>query len=104
MDPQTFEQFTLPARKVGGGETDYMKEGQEVALIYFEGEPVSIELPLKVDLKVKQAPPGEKGDTRQGGNKEVTLETGVKIQVPLFIKTGDLVRVNTQTGDYVSRV
>lgn len=103
MDPQSFEQFPILRRGFGGQER-FLKEGSEVMLLFFQNEPLSIELPLKVELKVIEAAPGEKGDTKQGGTKEATLETGYKLQVPLFIKVDDLIQVNTETGDYVGRV
>ena len=65
---------------------------------------ISVELPVKVDLTVTEAPPGIKGDTATGGTKSVTLETGAKVNVPLFINEGDIIRVNTETGEYVERV
>jgi len=102
MDPETFEQFSVPAG-LGEWAAGFLKEGGEAALSYFEDEPVAVEPPLKVDLKVAEAPPANKGDTRQGGNKEVVLETGYKVQVPLFVKEGDVVRVNTDSGEYVGR-
>ncbi|MDP2735976.1 MAG: elongation factor P, partial [bacterium] len=102
MDPQTFEQFSVPA-ELGSGAAGFLKEGGEAAISYFENEPVAVEVPLKVDLKVIEAPPGNKGDTRQGGNKEVILETGYKVQAPLFVKEGDTIRVNTESGEYVGR-
>lgn len=103
MDPKSFEQFSTPV-KLGEGATNFLKEDMEVTLISFDNEPVSIEVPLKVDLKVVEAPPGAKGDTKQGGTKEAVLETRVKVQVPLFVKVDDVVRVNTDTGGYVGRV
>ncbi len=102
MDPKSFEQFSTPV-KLGEGVINFLKEGMEVTLAFFDNEPVSIEIPLKVDLKVVEAPPGAKGDTKQGGTKKAVLETGVKVQVPLFVKVGDVLRVNTNTGGYVGR-
>lgn len=102
MDPKSFEQFSI-SRKIGESAANFLKEGEEAALVFFKNEPVSLELPLKVGLKVAETPPGEKGDTKQGGTKPAVLETGVKVQVPLFIKVGDTVRVNTETGEYVGR-
>lgn len=103
MDPQTFEQFSVPA-KMGEGAVNFLREGEDVTVAFFDNEPVAVELPLKVNLRVTEAPPGNKGDTRQGGNKEAVLETGHKVQVPLFIKADDTVTVNTETGEYAGRV
>ena len=102
MDPTTFEQFTIPA-KLGDWVKNFLKEGAEVMISLFENEPVSVNVPLKVDLKVVEAPPANRGDTRQGGYKEVILETGYKVSVPLFVKDGDILTVNTETGYYVGR-
>ena len=82
----------------------YLKGGSRVDLIFFEGDVVTIKLPIKVDLKVKEAPPNIKGNTQAGGSKYVVLETGLKVSTPLFIETGDIIRVNTETGEYVERV
>lgn len=102
MDPQTFEQFSVPA-KLGDWVVNFLKEGGEVTLVYFKNEPVSVEIQIKVDLRVAEAPPGDKGDSRQGGNKEVVLETGYKLQAPLFVKAGDTITVNTESGTYTGR-
>lgn len=102
MDSQSFEQFSIP-KSIGGGAEKFIKEGTELFLQAFQGEPIAVELPLKVDLKVTETPPGEKGDTKQGATKEATLETGYRIQVPMFVKAGESVQVNTETGDYAGR-
>ena len=73
-------------------------------LVIFEGEPIAIELPVTVDLRVDETLPGFKGDTAQGGTKPATLETGLTVQVPLFVKTGETIRVDTRTGEYLARV
>ncbi len=103
MDAESYEQFSIPLSQLEN-EVQWLKEETEVDVLYFEGAPVSIELPNKVELKVTEAPPGIKGDTAQGGTKQVTLETGAVVNAPLFVKTGDVVRVNTETGEYVERV
>ena len=72
--------------------------------MHIDDKPVSLELPIKVSLKVDQAPPNLKGDTAQGGTKEVTLETGARIKTPMFVESGNTVEINTQTGEYVRRV
>jgi elongation factor P len=82
----------------------YLKEGTILELELYEGEPIGIELPITVDLLVVDAPPGYAGDTATSASKEVTLETGMKLQVPLFIKTDDVIRVDTRTGAYLTRV
>lgn len=102
MTQDTFETITispqLAADKVG-----YLKEGEEVTILNFNEQPISVELPIKVALKVVSTPPGVKGDTATGGTKPATLETGLVVNVPLFIKEGESVKVNTDTGQYVER-
>lgn len=87
-----------------GGAGQYLKQNTEIKSFKFGEKLVNIEIPVKMDFKVTEAPPAIKGNTAQGGNKSVTLETGAKVDVPLFINEGDIVRVNTTTGDYVERV
>jgi elongation factor P len=90
--------------KIIGEKAKFLKPNTIVEATKFKNEIISIKLPIKVDLKVIEAPPGVKGDTAQGGSKIVKLETGAEISVPLFIKEGDIIRVNTETGEYVERV
>jgi len=90
--------------EVVGDEGKFLKGNLEVSASKFNGEIINIELPVKVDLEVTEAPPSIKGNTAQGGTKSVTLETGASVNVPLFVNTGDVVRINTQTGEYAERV
>ena len=83
--------------------TKLLKEGSAVSVLYFNDKPITIELPPKVELKVISAPPGLKGDTASGGSKQVTLEGGFVVNVPLFIKEGEILRINTESGEYVER-
>ena len=83
---------------------NYIVDGSEVIVVFIDGAPFTIQLPPKMNFRVIEAPPGDKGDTATGGSKQVVLETGVKVNVPLFIKEGDTVKVNTDTGEYVERV
>lgn len=87
-----------------GDKINYLKEAVSVKISVFEDEIISVGLPIKITFTVKEAPPGEKGNTAQGGTKDVILETGVKLKTPLFVKKGDSVEVNTQTGEYVRRI
>lgn len=87
-----------------GDAGQFLKANAEVKVFKFGERVINIELPVKVDLKIIEAPPAVKGDTATGGTKTVTLETGGKANVPLFINEGDVVRINTQSGDYVERV
>lgn len=84
--------------------TGYLKKGLPVEIFVFNGQPISVELPIKVVLRVKDAPPGLRGDTVQGGLKDVVLETGAMVKTPLFVETGDLVEIDTRTGEYTRRV
>lgn len=103
MDVETYEQPMLSA-EVLSDVIPYLKEGITIGIEMHEGEPVGIELPITVDLRVTDAPPGYAGDTATGATKQVTLETGTTLEVPLFIETGDMVRVDTRTGQYLTRV
>jgi len=103
MDTETYEQPVLSAKALGEA-VNYLKENMTLHIATYEGEPLRVELPTTVDLEVIEAPPGFAGDTATGATKQVTLETGLKLQVPLFIEKGDVVRVDTRTGEYVTRV
>ncbi len=103
MDTSSFEQFPLGRAEIGAG-TDYLVEQTEVELVLHEGSPIAIELPITVDLRIAETGPAFKGDTAQGGTKPATLETGLVINVPLFVAEGETVRVDTRSGDYLSRV
>ena len=100
---QAYESFSLP-RDVAEESLGFLKEGQEIDIMMWERNPVNLKLPPKVDLKVTEAPPAVKGDTANNPGKTVTLETGITVQTPMFVKAGDTVRVNTETGEYVERV
>lgn len=102
MNNESFETVDIP-KEISEDKVGYLKEGETVMLRYFADKPISIELPVKVELKVASTPPGIRGDTSSGGNKPATLETGITINVPLFIKEGDTVRINTDSGEYVER-
>jgi len=104
MNNETYEQFTLD-KKMLDQKSKFLKEGTDVTILNFNNNPVNIELPIKIDLKVTSAPPGVRGDTAQGrATKEVETETGYNVQAPLFIKTDDVIKINTETGEYVERV
>jgi len=104
MDTESYEQFPLSADSLGQ-KASLLKEGQDVDVLLFQNKPVSIQLPSKIELKVASAPPGVRGDTAQGSvTKTITLETGLELQAPLFIKQGDTIRINTDTLEYVERV
>jgi elongation factor P len=103
MDKDSYEQFPLSSRELGVA-VDYLKDGMELEVLMHEGQPVGVEMPLNVVLKVLQTDPGFKGDTATGGSKPATLETGLTIQVPLFVNQGDTIRVDTRDGSYIERV
>ena len=103
MDTETFEQIMLDESTVGDLKL-YIKENDSLDILTYEGEPIDIELPLSVTLKVDYTEPGFKGDTATGGNKPATMETGLTVMVPLFITSGDTLKVDTRTGEYIERV
>jgi len=103
MDAATYEQFSLP-QNVLGDLTKFLLENTEVTILNFNSRPINIELPIKMEFRVAEAPPAIRGNTADGGSKQVTLETGIKTNTPLFVKVGDVVRINTETGEYVERV
>lgn len=103
MDIETYEQFPLPDAVLEEAKP-YLVENMEIELSSYEGESLDVELPITVDLRVSEAPPGFAGDTASGATKEVTLETGYKLQVPLFINEGDVLRIDTRDGRYMTRV
>ena len=103
MDVETFEQFPLPDSVLEEAKP-FLVENTELELSSFEGEALDVELPITVDLRVVEAPPGFAGDTATGATKEVTLESGLTLQVPLFIQEGDTLRIDTRDSRYVTRV
>jgi elongation factor P len=103
MDLDTFEQPGLTGEMLAEA-TQYLKEGMEVKLTFFEGEPLDIDLPTTVDLEVTEALPSVRGDTATGVTKRVTTETGLEVDCPAFVEVGNFIRVDTRTGTYVTRV
>jgi len=87
-----------------GTQANFLKPNQIIEALVFNEKVVSIALPIKIQLKVVEAPPGIKGDSAQGGTKIITLETGAKVSVPLFVEEGDIIEVNTETGEYTRRI
>jgi len=103
MNNQNYEQFFLPLKPLID-KKKFLKEGLEVDILFFNKTPINIDLPKKVNLKVIEAPPSVRGDSATTPTKTVTLETEARITVPIFVKKNDLIRVNTDTGEYVERV
>jgi elongation factor P len=103
MDTETYEQVSLSADEVGDAR-EYLRENTEVDVLYIAGSPTAVELPNFVELAIARTDPGVRGDTAQGGTKPATLETGAVVNVPLFLSEGDVVKVDTRTGEYLGRV
>ena len=101
-DPETYETITLPPEIVGEG-SSYLIENTHVTITFVEEKAVEVELPASVVLTVKDAPEGIRGDSANNVQKSVTLETGINVQVPLFIKTGEKLKIDTRTGKYIER-
>jgi elongation factor P len=102
MDEENFEQVPLSSNQLGDA-VNYLKEGRSVEVSSYKEEIVGIELPVSVELEVVDTGPGFKGDTATAGTKPATLETGITIQVPMFINTGDIIKVDTRNGSYLER-
>lgn len=103
MDTETFDQIALDESAVGDT-GKFLKENDVVDLLTYNGDPIDLELPTSVNLAVTVTDPGFKGDTATGGTKPATMETGLVVTVPLFISTGDLLKIDTRTGEYIERV
>ncbi len=103
MDTSSFEQFSLKAKQVQD-KIKFIKEGEVIEIIYFAKKPINLSIPIKVNLRVVKTEPGLRGDRETSGTKPAVTENGVVVQVPLFIKEGDLVCIDTRTGSYVTRV
>lgn len=103
MDTSTFDDIVLTGEQLGEAK-NYLIDNLELDIMLYEGEPISVDLPEKVVLTVTYTEPGFKGDTATGGTKPATTETDLVVQVPLFITTGDRIRINTTSGQYVERV
>lgn len=97
------ERFSVSEETVGDNKK-WLKPNTELVALFLDEKPINIQLPIKMDFEVTEAPPGIQGDRSSSGTKTATLETGAVVQVPLFINTGDVIRINTETGEYVERV
>lgn len=103
MDVETYDQFYLSGNQIED-KLPYLIEQIEIDAVFFEDKPISIDLPLSVDVQIIETDPGFKGDTAQGGTKPAKLITGLMVQVPLFIAKGDIIKIDTRSGEYLSRV
>jgi elongation factor P len=103
MDTETYEQPVLSAELLADT-VSYLTDSMTLSLLTYEGEAIDVDLPVTVELKVVDAEPGFAGDTAQGATKEVTVSTGLKVQTPLFVEVGDVIRIDTRDGSYLTRV
>jgi elongation factor P len=103
METDTYEQFVLTAEQLGEA-VDYLKDGMTLDRTAYQGETLGVELPVSVELKVASTEPGFAGDTATGARKPATTETGLVVQVPLFVEAGDTIRIDTRSGEYLTRV
>jgi elongation factor P len=102
MDSDTYEQLTLTADQLGEN-SNFLKENIQVRIVFHNGKPIGVELPFFVELTIVRTEPGVRGDTARGGTKPATVESGAVIQVPLFLNEGDVIKVDTRTGEYIER-
>lgn len=103
MDKESYEQLSVQEDQIGDG-AKFLKDGESVDILFNGNDITGIELPITVDLQVKETVPGVRGDSANAGTKPATVETGATVNVPLFINEGDLVKIDTRTGDYIERV
>lgn len=103
MDTDSYEQIPFSKDQVGDS-VKYLKENLDVDVVFWKGKPISIELPSFIEVAISKTDPGVKGDTASGATKPATVETGAVVNVPLFIKEGEMIRVDTRSGEYVERV
>ena len=103
MDTESYDQFTLSEEQLGDA-VSYLKEGMALDRTSYEGETIGVELPITVDLVIAETEPGFAGDTQTGARKPATTETGLVVQVPIFVEEGDTIRIDTRTGEYQTRI
>lgn len=103
MEEETYEQTFLTVEQLGSNK-EFLKENTTISVLFHNNKPIAVELPTFVEIAIAKTEPGERGDTVSGGTKPATLETGAVVQVPLFLNKGDVIKVNTRTGEYVERV
>jgi len=103
MDMETYEDMTLSADSVGDA-ANYLTDGLDLEITSFEGAPLGVELPINVDIEVIETEPGVRGDTATGATKMARVATGLEVQVPLFVETGDVLRIDSRSGEYQTRV
>ncbi len=103
MDMETYEQLFLTEKQLGTSK-NYLQENVVVKVLFYNGQPIGVDVPIFVELRIAKTDPGVRGDTASGGTKPATLETGATVQVPLFLNEGDVIKVDTRTGGYIERV
>lgn len=103
MDTQSYEQISLNEGQLGDS-IQYLKENMEIKVLYHKGQPINIEIPMFVELRIAKTDPGVRGDTASGGSKPATLESGAVVKVPFYLNEGDVVKVDTRTGTFIERV
>ncbi|MFH0863932.1 MAG: elongation factor P [Candidatus Gottesmanbacteria bacterium] len=103
MDPNTFEQFELSNDKIGD-QASYLKEGMNIKVVFYQDEPLTIELPIKMEFTIAETEPGYRGNSATNIFKDAVLDNKVKVRVPLFVEIGDMVLIDTRTGEYVQRI
>ncbi|HLG21651.1 MAG TPA: elongation factor P [Candidatus Manganitrophaceae bacterium] len=103
MDADTYEQLFVTAQQLGGSK-DFLKENMIMKILFYQGKPLTVDLPLFVELKIVETAPGIRGDTATGGTKSAKLESGATVKVPLYIEEGTIIKVDTRSGAYVERV
>ena len=102
MDQQNYDQMTLSPAQLGDA-VSYLKDGLEMELLMHDSGPIGVELPITVELRIEDTEPGFRGDTASGGTKPAKLESGLMVNVPLFVNTGEMIRVDTRSGTYIER-
>ncbi len=103
MDTENFEQFPYEKKQLGDN-ADLLKENMVVKILLYEQEPIAVELPIFIELKVRDTEPGVRGDTASGGTKPAVVETGAVVKVPLYLEVGEVIKIDTRTREYVERV
>ncbi len=103
MDTSTYEQISMSEKQLGDS-VNYLKENMEIKVLYFKGQPINIDIPMFVELRIARTDPGVRGDTASGGSKPATLETGAVVKVPFYLNEGDVIKVDTRTGIFIERV
>jgi elongation factor P len=103
MDTSSYEQISMSEKQLGDS-VNYLKENMEIKVLYFKGQPINIDIPMFVELKIARTDPGIRGDTASGGSKPATLETGAVVKVPFYLNEGDVVKIDTRSGIFIERV